>query len=81
MNMHVYIDALNIKKDGNKRTIHWTIKRNDFKGEITYEVLPTILPIDIFEGKKYKVLKIYDDNNKPYDGFACSGFIEIEFVK
>lgn len=74
------IDGLNIKKNGNKRIIRWNINRNDFQEKIPEELLPSILPIDIFNGKKYKVLKIYDINGNPYNGFVCDGFIEIELI-
>ena len=78
--MYVSIDALNIKETGNKALIKWIINRGDFKEKIDYDTLPTILPIDIFNGRKYRVLNIYDVNMNPYDGFACEGFIEIEFI-
>ena len=77
--MTIEIDALNIKKNGNKRTIYWTLNREDFGDEIPYDSFVKILPIDIFD-KEYKVLQIYGVNGKPYDGFMCSGFVEIELI-
>lgn len=79
-NLTASIDVLNIKKIGKKRIIKWKINRNDFQEKIPEESLPKILPIDIFNKKKYKILKIYDINGNSYDGFVCDGFIEIELI-
>ena len=77
--MEINIDPLTVERNGNKRTIRWTLDREDFLDEIPYDSFVEILPCDIFD-KEYKVLQIYGVDGKPYDGFMCCGFVEIELI-
>lgn len=77
--MHISINITGSKKVGNKYRINWRLFRNGFSDEIPPKELASLLPLDLFQGKKYRVSNVYDINMNPYDGFACEGFAEIEF--